>query len=724
MSLYSLAPLITSLLIFSMGSFVFSKNKSRTLNRIFFFLCVSSSVWLLSYAIAYGFKNEKMAFLGLKIGYSGVVFIPIATFHYAVEFLKVKKLRLFVLLNYLSGITYVILIWSSLSLIKGVSQFWWGYYPRAGIIHPFFLIHFLSLIGFSFTLWLYFFLFKKETLTIYEISRIKYIFVAFFIYNFASIDFLPNYGIEIYPFGFLPSSIFVIIIGYTVVRYHLMDIRLIFKRTAAYSLSAGLLMAFFVMLVYSITYYFSLFTNVDSFKISIFAALVIVLLFNPLRNRIQNLIDKLFYKKTYDYYATIQKVSHTLASKFNLKEIYSFIGDTILSTLGLRNVYLLNAAPGGNYEVVYHTPFKSSNGSGPENKSMELEGSNSLQTGVQMADSKDKGDGMRIDEGSETVKLLKPAEVLIKDEIIYSGDTLGEEKIERIISNLKPFQGEAVVPVFIDDKPALLMILGGKLSGDMYTYEDINLLKTISNQTAIAVKNALLYKEKISSERLASIGMVSATFAHEVRNPLTSLKTFVQLMPEKYQDVEFRDTFSKIVLNDIKRIDGLLKDLLDFSSKKKYSGIDNFDLTALINETIDYVQDKLGLEKKNIHIEKKYEDIQFNMIGDPVKLKHTFTNIINNGCQAMGEKGVLKVSIYPNGENVDIAISDTGEGMSHEEIANIFDPFYTTKSLGIGLGLAISKSIIESHGGSIKVDSKLSEGTTFTVSLPVENKNS
>lgn len=149
-----------------------------------------------------------------------------------------------------------------------------------------------------------------------------------------------------------------------------------------------------------------------------------------------------------------------------------------------------------------------------------------------------------------------------------------------------------------------MLVLGEKISGDIFTNEDLNLLNTISVQAAIAVKNARLYQEKINSERLASIGMMSATFAHEIRNPLTSLKTFAQLMPEKYNDIEFRDTFSRIVVGEIEKIDGLISDLLDFSSNKKPTRINNFNLTELVDKIVDYVKGKLEFEKSKIVVEK------------------------------------------------------------------------------------------------------------------------
>ena len=190
-------------------------------------------------------------------------------------------------------------------------------------------------------------------------------------------------------------------------------------------------------------------------------------------------------------------------------------------------------------------------------------------------------------------------------------------------------------------------------------------------------------------------------------------------MPERYDDADFRDTFSRIVRDDVKKIEGLINDLLDFSAKEVFSGADNYDLTAVIDETINNLRYKHSIEKQKILIEKKYGGAAIKMTGSVNMLTQAFSNIINNGCQAMANGGLLTVDVHPNGRNVNISIRDTGRGMSPEELARIFDPFYTTKPSGMGLGLAISKRIIEEHGGRIKVVSRLSHGTTFTVSLPL-----
>ena len=295
---------------------------------------------------------------------------------------------------------------------------------------------------------------------------------------------------------------------------------------------------------------------------------------------------------------------------------------------------------------------------------------------------------------------------------------LGQDASEHLRDKLELLSCEAVVPVFVDKKLTLLMCLGEKTKGDRFTREDVNLLNTISDQMSISVKNAKLYKEKIHTEKLASIGMMSATFAHEIRNPLTSLKTFAQLIPEKYNDAEFRNKFSKIVLSEIDRINGLIEDLLDFSQKKASPGINDFDVTMILDETVDYVRNRLEFEEKPISIEKQYDGNGFCLSGNSEKLKHAFVNIINNGCQSMSGEGVLIVDVSPNGKNIDIAITDSGEGIPPDEIEKIFDPFVTTKEMGLGIGLAISKKIIEDHGGKIKVKSRVSKGTTFTITLP------
>jgi signal transduction histidine kinase len=534
--------------------------------------------------------------------------------------------------------------------------------------------------------------YKKSTLI--QKNQVKYLFFGMIIgFSGGITNFLPIFGVNIFPFGNFTIPIYSLIVTYAILRYRLMDITVVIKKALIYSLSAVILTSIFVIVVLVVTEYLSGLIGISSFVITVIAALIIAFLFNPLKNKIQSVLDRTFFIKTYDYYSAIQRVSQNLATMFDPKNIYNFVGDMIFSTLGLRNIYLLSVVPGGDFRVVY----KKYHGYGKDKENEDL----------------------KIHGNTKTAQFLhRSNDIVIKDEIIERREEVEKKTAECFVNTLKPFRGEAILPVFIDDKLEILCVLGEKLSGNVFTDEDIKLLNTISHQTSIALKNAKLYAEKISSERLASIGMVSATFAHEIRNPLTSIKTFAQLMPEKYTDAEFREKFSKIAIDEIGRIDRLIKDLMSISTKNVAIPKDEVDLYELVDDILDRVKVNLKLGNREIKVEKLYKKDKITVIGDSQKLQQSFMNIINNGCQAMDDNGVLTVDIKPNGQNIDVSITDIGKGISPVEINKIFDPFYTTKDRGVGLGLAISKKIVEDHGGTMTVESTLTKGTTFTASLP------
>ncbi|RJQ44672.1 MAG: hypothetical protein C4538_09875 [Nitrospiraceae bacterium] len=702
-SIYSLPPLIGAIFSIVLGGFVFLKDRKSDIHISFSLFCLSLFVWLFGYTVTYTINDEQIAVFFARISCTGAMFAAPSCYHFSVSYLNKKRERVIVWASYFIFLLIAPFSMTSDYFLSGVYKYHWGYYSRAGALHPLYLIIFFAVFIRSF--WLLYCGYRERiSLSPLKTNQIRYIFYGYITALMGAIDYVPKYGVEFYPFGFLFEIVFVSVIAYSIMRYRVMDINIVFKRTAAYSLAAGLLTGLFVVIVMTITNFLSSYAYVSSFKVSIFAAVVIALLFNPLRNRIQNIIDKIFYKQSYDYYSTVRKVSHELVSLFDCRKIYDFVGNIIFTTLGLKKIHLLAAVQAGSFEEVY-----AANKKGKHNRlDVKQEGSDTK---------------LKINNRSGLVKYYKKHnDIIIKDELLLNETISGNETIADVKYEFEALQGEVSVPVFIDQKLGLLIILGEKMSGDMFSNEDLDLLRTISHQTAIALKNARLYQEKINSERLASVGMMSATFAHEIRNPLTSLKTFAQLMPEKYNDTEFREMFSKIVVGEIEKINGLITDLLDFSASKKSTRMNNFNLTELIDKIVDDVQGKLSFEKANITVQKKYNGDVINMLGDSGKLQQAFGNIILNGCQAMHGEGVLRVDIRPNGKQVDVAIEDTGEGIAAEDLQKIFDPFVTTKEMGVGLGLAISRRVIEDHNGKINVRSKPSRGTTFTVTLPIQNE--
>jgi len=708
MNIFSFSGLLLGITCLTLAVMVLMYGKTK-LHRTWALFNIAVATWGFGSYFIGNATSPESALLRWRVAHIGVIFIAVFFYHTICIFSNLEaKRRKYIIFAYVQGLFFLIL--NLIDIFAGTNHYvrsvrfvfdFLYYHQSTGLVYPVFFAVWLSLVLWGhYELILYY---RKSTGV--KRQQTMYFFLGMATGFLGGItNFIPMFGINMYPIGNFTIPLYSLISTYAILRYRLMDINFVFRKSMAYSISAGILSSLFVVLVLVMTRQLSDITGIGSIGINSVAALIIAILFNPLKNKIQSLIDKRFYKGSYEYYPTIRKISRDLVSIFDLDDLFKFVGTTILQTLDLNSIYILQAVPGSGYEIVYH-------------QSQKKEHDNTRGENLKPACER-----VHIDMNSEIIKFYtKSDDILVREELPGLEKKLGQEIIERIKNDLMPFHGEVVVPVFNDKKLTHLLLLGEKVSGDMFTNEDINLLSIISNQLAISIRNALLYKDKMHSERLASIGMMSATFAHEVRNPLTSLKTFAQLMPEKYNDEEFRNVFSKIVVGEIEKIDGLIRDLLDFSTEKKSSRSNNFNLVSLVDETVEYVKGKLNLEKMNITIDKNYNGSVIEMSGDETNLKQAFTNIITNGCQAMNGAGLLKVHINPNREHVEVAITDTGEGIHPEDISKIFDPFVTTKEMGIGLGLAICKRIVEDHKGSIKVNSQLSKGTTFTISLPVQN---
>lgn len=234
------------------------------------------------------------------------------------------------------------------------------------------------------------------------------------------------------------------------------------------------------------------------------------------------------------------------------------------------------------------------------------------------------------------------------------------------------------------------------------------------------------------SDRLASLGTLSAGMAHEIKNPLVSIKTFAQLLPERYQDSDFRETFSNLIGHEIERIDSLVNQLLRFARPAKPV------LKPMhVHETLEKSLLLVGhrLYQKDIKLTRSWEANVDTIRADADQLEQVFLNFFLNAMDAMKTGGELNVRTeirtdeewvsaltQTNGktnEILRITIRDTGEGIRGEDIPHVFDPFFTTKDYGTGLGLSVVHGIVQEHGGQIEVESELEKGTSFHILLPL-----
>ncbi|MCX5727030.1 MAG: ATP-binding protein [Candidatus Saganbacteria bacterium] len=251
----------------------------------------------------------------------------------------------------------------------------------------------------------------------------------------------------------------------------------------------------------------------------------------------------------------------------------------------------------------------------------------------------------------------------------------------------------------------------------------------------------------VQAEKLASIGTMAAGMAHEIKNPLVSLRTFTQLLQQKWTDEEYRNKFMQIVPNEIERINQIAEKLLKFGRPVKPELV-KVNTNSILEEIVSLWESECRM--KNIRVTTKLAELPL-ITGDPGQLTQAFINIIKNAVEAMGEGGELiiktdvgevirlgeiskegtlkKEAEYKEvsfGEEKEvkptsvifIEITDTGPGIPEDNLRSVFDPFFTSKPSGTGMGLPITLRIIEDHGGSIKVRSQVGKGTTFIITLP------
>ena len=231
----------------------------------------------------------------------------------------------------------------------------------------------------------------------------------------------------------------------------------------------------------------------------------------------------------------------------------------------------------------------------------------------------------------------------------------------------------------------------------------------------------------LQSEKLASIGKLAATIAHEINNPLNGILTYTKLIERKLADGAFKKdeipkfmSYLGIMERETERCSTIVRNLLDFARQREPSLRPDVNINAVVEEALSLLANQIALQE--ITLEKRFDQLP-PIMADPMQLRQVFLNIILNACEAMNNAGVLTVTTSLANKRkkaVRVEIADSGVGIDEKDLPKIFDPFFTSKEKGTGLGLSVVYGIINSHQGTIEVDSKAGKGTTITITLPTE----
>ncbi|MBT8351878.1 MAG: HAMP domain-containing protein, partial [Deltaproteobacteria bacterium] len=230
------------------------------------------------------------------------------------------------------------------------------------------------------------------------------------------------------------------------------------------------------------------------------------------------------------------------------------------------------------------------------------------------------------------------------------------------------------------------------------------------------------------AERLAELGTLAAGMAHEIRNPLSTIKAFVQLLPRKMEKPAFLEKFQRTVPRELDQINRLVDDLLELARVPKYR-FEKTDIKSLLEQMIDFLEEEM--QRQQIDYQCEYSSDLPPIQADVSQLAKAFNNLIRNAMQAMPQGGKLLINAIYQKEHLEdtpklaarncwiaVTFQDEGVGISPKDMKNIFNPFFTTKDIGTGLGLAITHKVITEHGGQIDVNSSEGKGSLFRIYLP------
>jgi len=690
---YIISCALTGTLSFLLGIFVYLKNKTSNVNKVAMFLNFGVALWCWSLFGRELSLEKTAALFFIRLSYVGVISIPVIFLHFTASFLKQVNYKL-ILPIYALGLIFQIFNFTPLFVKDAGPILSFRYYGIPGVIYPFFVISFAGIIAYSHYILIKYFRKSEGQIR----NQIRYLLVATVIgFIGGATGFLPNFNIEIYPFGFYLFSVYVVLISYAITKHRMMDINIVFKKGTTYVLLLLLLFIPSFLLIFLIQKLF--FREINYlFSVIVFCMLFMVaVFFNRIKPRTERAVEQLLFKDKYDYRDTLGRFSKAMVAILDLKSLSKRMIETITVTMGVEkaSLFSLNEERGGYYLL--------------ESKNIRMDSFPPVLP---------KGDPL-------PQYLLRIREIIVKEELM-KGRNIPE--IDNVVQTMSQLEAEVSIPLISKGQLIGMINLSHKFNKDVYSHEDIELLSTLANQTAIAVENARLYEDLKKSksyirraDRLASLGTLTAGLAHEIRNPLVAIKTFTQLLPERLEDEEFRNHFLNIASGEVDRISALVTELLEFArpSEPKFEMED-------INNIIDGMVLLVSTETKSKHIGiiKDYALDLRPITIDREQMKQVFLNMLLNAIEATPENGKIYVKTRcftkPQGElYIQIEFTDTGCGIPAEYLEDIFTPFFTTKEKGSGLGLSISNQIIQDHKGYIDVESQVNKGTSFFINLPL-----
>jgi len=482
-----------------------------------------------------------------------------------------------------------------------------------------------------------------------------------------------------------------------IIKYHIFDIDYILNRSIVYLIVISFLTLIYIALLSIIV------SNVSSERTTLFSvisAVLIAVLFQPLKNKVQLYVDKKFFRVNYDFKKALNLFLNSIQNFYQLKPLANYLVEEINKLIPLEKIgYCEYDKKSKRLKLIVHKNFE------------ELEGKSLFV--------KDETLAKEFFRVAADQKSIEPeAEV----SLIYQ-KTLLRWNISLVVP-IKSHEGELFG----------VIIFGRKKSGMKYSVEDIELLKAIGVQTASVVERIKLQEEiiseKLEAEKQIELNRQKSLFvssvSHDLKTPLTSIKLFTEKIMEEEKNISDKTLRNlKIINGESDRLTRLINNVLDFSKIEK--GIKNYSfrkisLNEVVEKVLSIMQYIFLINRFNVH--KEIGVFNDCIIGDEDALVEALENVITNSIKYSSNRKEILIKTYQKGDYACIMISDKGKGINQEELEKIFEPYVRsdTATEGTGLGLSIVKNIVDAHSGNIEIYSQQDKGTDFEIFLPL-NKN-
>lgn len=549
----------------------------------------------------------------------------------------------------------------------------------------------------------------KTAATRVDAARIRYLVIGGYLtLTFQVVDRLDHItDIDIPPIGLAMTIIYLYVISQTIVRYRILDLYEMMGRFAVISLMGIALATIYTGLV---------FWAGAGFSINAFlASLVILILFDPLREFVERKIAEFFFRERHILEQDIGRLRRRLTHIIDIQQMTDVIINGFEESRRITHASLYLIDPHGR-------GFDLRRSAGPSPQT----------TRVEVAAAR-----RHLKIAGRSGALLATELTEQRERYLQEGAQNKVQAINDVIESIQNMQGDVLIPIQGDDHLLGLLSLRDERLRDPFSPEDVAILNALANQVAITVENSRIYQQTKERDRLAALGQMAAGLAHEIRNPLGSIKGAAQFIEEVVESTEKNQSQKEllsVIVEEVDRLNRVVSAFLVYARP----GLGQpriIQVNDILRRTVQVFE--TGYEG-NADLTIRTDENLPGIIMDGEQLHQVFLNLILNAVEAMGSQTNRRLDLSTRTRNitnpvrdtspgsspnrfVEIRFADNGPGIEPETLENIFIPFFTTKEKGSGLGLAVCQRIVRDAGGEIEVRSQTGQGSIFTVVIPVQD---